>query len=489
MQSRVRFGLIAATALAAGAILAGCGEDDPPASASAEEEVEPVDIAKLEPCNPRPAVFDYVCGTIEVPFERTDESYGTTDIGFAYRPRDDRSKPSLGPIFAVEGGPGYGSTGTGNAYRRLFGSLLDRHELVLVDMRGTGYSGPVDCPDLQQVNGPEWIVLSDCARRLGKHFESYRTSAAADDIDSVRKALGFDTITLYGDSYGTFLAQSYAWRHGGNLDALVLDSAYPVFGEDPWYPSLIRAGNRDIREVCDRDPDCKGNALARVDRLAEQLREDRLSVGPLIDLIASGYSGPPDSYLQADEAITEYLHGDPDLYKRLTMYQIRGAKKIRRYSYAAELMFSCNDYPMIWDKQASEPERREQLEAAIENYDKNAFGPFTPREVALSSTVGYLYCLTWPPHSDIYEPPADPEVDEPTEAPVLVISGEHDDITTPWEGRKVANSFPGSELFIAPDAGHVDALYYYHGEAARKVRAFLAEEVGGEPEDGITGGS
>ena len=84
---------------------------------------------------------------------------------------------------------------------------------------------------------------------------------------------------------------------------------------------------------------------------------------------------------------------------------------------------------------------------------------------------------------------ADPEVDEPTEAPVLVISGEHDDITTPWEGRKVANSFPDGELFIAPDAGHVDALYYYHGAAARKVRAFLAEEVGGEPEDGIRGGS
>ena len=476
-----------AALLAAAALVVGCGDDEEetPERVAADFEVEQVDVADLERCDPRPAVFDYVCGSIEVPFERADESYGTTDIGFAYRERDDKSKPSLGPIFAVEGGPGYGSTGTGNAYRRLFGSLLDRHELVLVDMRGTGYSRPVDCPDVQQVNGPEWIILSDCARRLGKHFESYRTSAAADDIDAVREALGFDTIALYGDSYGTFLAQSYGWRHGESLDALVLDSAYPVFGEDPWYPSLIRTGNRSMQEVCDRDPDCNGDALARVERLAERLRKDRISVGPLIDLIATGYSGPPESYLQADEAISQYLAGDPDLYKRLTLYQIRGADKVRRYSYGAELIFGCNDYPMIWDKASSEPERREQLEESIEAYDKDAFGPFTPREVALSATVGYLECLTWPAHTELYEPPADPEVDEPTKAPVLVVSGEHDDITTPWEGRKVAGSFPDSEWYLAKNAGHVDALYHYHGPAAKEIRKFLAENVGGEPEDGI----
>jgi pimeloyl-ACP methyl ester carboxylesterase len=37
----------------------------------------------------------------------------------------------------------------------------------------------------------------------------------AADIDDVRKALGLAEITLYGDSYGSFLAQSYAYRHGG----------------------------------------------------------------------------------------------------------------------------------------------------------------------------------------------------------------------------------------------------------------------------------
>ena len=349
-------------------------------------------------------------------------------------------------------------------------------------MRGTGKSGPPDCPDIQQDRGPEWIVLSDCARRLGKHFESYRTAAAADDIDSVREALGFDHIALYGDSYGTYLAQSYAWRHGENLNALVLDSAYPVLGEDPFFPSAIRTAVRSLGEVCDRDPECEGDAVARLERMVAELREDRISVGPLVEALWYSSFGPPDTYLRVDRAVRAYLDGNDEPYKRISHYLIRGSRDKRFYSFAAEMIFSCNDYPMIWDKAAPEPERRAQFERAIEEYDMEAFPPFSPREVALSSEVLYQYCLTFPPPTDIYEPPADPDVDEPTEAPVLVVSGEHDAATTPWENRQVADSFPNAELFVDRDAGHVDALYYYHGASAREIRAFLAEHIGGEPE-------
>jgi pimeloyl-ACP methyl ester carboxylesterase len=482
-QAARRGRLIRAAALAAAVALGagGCGggESEGEARTPAFDEVEPVDVADLDPCEPRPNSYSFVCGEIEVPFERADESYGTTTIGFAVRERTDRRLPSLGPIFAVEGGPGYSSVGTAIAYRKLFGPLLRRHELVLVDMRGLGRSEPMDCPDVQRARGPEWITVSDCAARLGKRFESYRTSAAADDIDAVRRALGYERIALYGDSYGTFLGQSYAWRHGDTLAALVLDSAYPAFGEDPWYPSLIRTGNRAMREVCDRDPECDGNALARVKRAAEQLRKRRISVGPLIDAIAEGYGSPPESYLAVDRAVRAFLRGNREPYDQLTLYQTRGSTRKIKYTAAGEFVFGCNDYPMIWDKQASEPERRAQLERAIEEYPKDAFPPFTPREVAISATVGYLECLTWPPHTDLYEPAVDPEKDEPTTAPVLVVSGEHDDITTPWEGKQVAESFPNSTWYLARNAGHVDALYYTHGNAAQEIRAFLAEQIGG----------
>jgi pimeloyl-ACP methyl ester carboxylesterase len=481
-QRRLRR-LIRPAAITAMALLAGCGGDGSDGGderTPADYEVKALDPADLETCQPRPdPSYGFLCGEIEVPFERADSSYGTTRIGFAYRPRDDRAKPSLGPIFAVEGGPGYSSIGTAITYHDLFGSLLRRHELVLVDLRGVGHSGPIDCPDIQRARGPEWITVGDCAERLGKRFESYRTAAAADDIDDVRKALGYDRIALYGDSYGTFLGQSYAFRHGENLDALVLDSAYPAYGEDPWYPSLIRTGNRAIREVCDRAPDCDGDALARLERAAEKLRKQRISVGPLIDAVAEGAYGPPDSYLEADEGVRALLRGDQEAYDDLTLYQTEGSTRKIKYTAAGEFVFGCNDYPMIWDKEATEAERRAQLERAIEEYPKDAFGPFKPREVALSATVGYLECITWPAPTELYEPAVDPETDEPTQAPVLVVSGEFDDLTTPWEGKQVAKLFPDSEYYEARNAGHVDALYYTNGAAAREIRAFLREHVGG----------
>ena len=141
---------------------------------------------------------------------------------------------------------------------------------------------------------------------------------------------------------------------------------------------------------------------------------------------------------------------------------------------AGELVVGCNDYPMIWDRAAPEPERRRQLEDAIRGHPHN-FGPFTPREVALSSSFGYLECLTWPAPTEVYEPPISPD-DRPTRAPVLVVSGEMDNLTTPQEGRWVAAMFPDSRRFVARNAGHVDALYYRDGSAAQRIREFVARK-------------
>ena len=74
-----------------------------------------------------------------------------------------------------------------------------------------------------------------CGRQLGATAEDYGTADAADDLADVLDALGIDKIDLYGDSYGTFFGQVFAVRHGDRLRTLVLDSAYPVDGPDPWY--------------------------------------------------------------------------------------------------------------------------------------------------------------------------------------------------------------------------------------------------------------
>ena len=94
------------------------------------------------------------------------------------------------------------------------------------------------------------------------------------------------------------------------------------------------------------------------------------------------------------------------------------------------------------------------------------------------STTLYQYCLAFPPPTDLYEPPAQDDAGGTT-APVLVVSGELDSVTTPHEGRRVAAEFPNSEYFEVRNAGHVDALYYPNGKAATEIRRFLREALSG----------
>ena len=468
---------VAVLALAFGVVLAGC---------EASEETEPksrapqrVSFAELGPCGEAIEPEGFRCGSIEVPFERSDPSYGKTEIGFAVRRRDRRDTPSLGAIFAQEGGPGYSSTGTANAYTKLFGDLLERRDLVLVDMRGIGLSDPIDCPDLQRGLGPDAIALPECARRLGKRFISYRTSAGADDMNDVRKALGLDQIALYGDSYGTFFGQSYAFRHGETLEALVLDSAYPTRGESAWYSSLIETGNRALAVACGRSPECPPGALDRLDKLAEHLRNTGRTVEWLLGALADATYGTPDSYLELDEAGRKLRAGNADPWNRLIKQTTKWESgDVLEYVRAGEMAVSCNDYPLLWDKASSESERRVELERAIRHQDRDALYPFTPREIALSVNFGYQYCLGWPQPTEVYEPPVSPG-DKPTEAPVLVVAGEMDNLTTPEEGRQVAAEFPNAEVYLARNAGHVNALYYRDADAAREIRRFLRRNLPG----------
>ena len=268
--------------------------DEPEAEALAEPELGSISIDDLDDCKGQPGRPDYVCGSIEVPFEREDPSYGTTDVGFAVLPASGESE---GAIFAVERWPRLPLDRHGAVVPNLFGDLLETRDLVSVDQRGQGISEHADCPDLQRGFGPDALVLANRAERLGKQFISYRTSAAADDIDWVRQALGFEKIALYGDSYGTFLGQSYAYRHGDKLEALVLDSAYPTFGESASDLSLPKTGVRMIQVACDRSPHCEGDARARLERGAEVLRRhDRTTLQLISALIGSAYS--PASYIR-----------------------------------------------------------------------------------------------------------------------------------------------------------------------------------------------
>ena len=474
----------AAAVLGSALLAAGCGGDGGAETADAAPEPpapiapDSISLADLEPCEDAEPAKGLRCGTLKLPFERADRSLGEIPIAFAVRPRTDRRSPTQGAIVAVEGGPGYGSIGSARGYINTFGDLLDHRELILVDARGTGRSEPIDCPDMQSGRATDDVGMAACADVLGERFGSYRTAAAADDINDVRAALGYDRIQMYGDSYGTYLAQSYAFRHGDTLEALVLDSAYPVRGESPWYPSIWKTGIRGLSIACERSPSCHGDAGRRLERFVAELRERRFGVGPLLDAISEAGFSPPESYLRIDRAISDFLAGDEARYEAMTRPGHVAFGEPEGYSVGQELTISCNDYPMRWDKDASWEERRRQLSESIAEYPKRAFAPFTPAEVALTPDYSYTECLGAPPPSEHYEPPAESGAEAP-EMPVLVIGGELDDVTSPAEARATAALFPNSELFLWRNAGHVYSLYDPGSKGAVRIREFLRRNQSG----------
>ena len=149
-----------------------------------------------------------------------------------------------------------------SSYAEMYGPLLDRRNLLLVDQRGTGRSEPIDCPPLQDLKGDYAPAAAACGAALGARADDYSTALSADDLAAVVDALGLGPVDVYGDSYGTFFAQVYAGRHPEQVRSVVLDSAYPTYGEDAWYATQGPAMRDVLRARLPADPCLPGRRPA-----------------------------------------------------------------------------------------------------------------------------------------------------------------------------------------------------------------------------------
>ena len=153
---------------------------------------------------------------------------------------------AVGTIVAVEGGPGYPSTGSYDEYAGTFAPLLKTHNLVLVDNRGTGGSGILICPRLQRytgrTSGPRFAKLvGACGDSLNHRFklpdgrwlhasDLYGTAYAVADLAAILRKLHTGPVTIYGDSYGSWFTQAFIARHPTMVRAVILDSTYYLRG-------------------------------------------------------------------------------------------------------------------------------------------------------------------------------------------------------------------------------------------------------------------
>ena len=433
------------------------------------------------------------CGSIKVPLYRGAPNGGgrTLKVQFRVFPRTDRSKPALEPIVAAEGGPGYPTIDSADSYLFMLGPLHRRHDMIVMDNRGTGRSGVLKCSRLQAQKGTYSREVGRCARRLGRAANAYGTGAAADDLAAVLDKLGVPLVNIYGDSYGTYFAQTFAVRHPGRVRSVVLDAAFGVEGFDPW----IRQESVGLRyawpELCRRTVGCDVDALAELGRWAVKLQRKPLvatgrdadggSQRVRIDGAALGQLAADGSfyytiYRDLLAALRAYERGDPDPLARIAAEDLpfTGGGPVESYSEAAYAAVACHDYPTLWNTASSIPERRAEYDAARARLEPEAYAPF-PNDIWLKSIYINQYvtgCIEWPA-PQYPDPPVPPGVSYPT-VPVLVLDGDLDLVTPLGDSAQAASLFPNSTFVVVPNVGHVTALADYPVCAAGIVRRFMS---------------
>jgi pimeloyl-ACP methyl ester carboxylesterase len=452
-----------------------------PAAASGSGEIK-VGSLELTKCVAR---YDGYCGSIVRFLDPDGRIPGKITIGFEFYPRSGAGRERRGVIIAQEGGPGYSTTDSRDGYVRLLTPLRDRgRDILLIDKRGTGRSGAIDCHHVQKGGGLD--AVRACGRKLGDTSWLYSSTFAADDVAAVLAALDIGKVDYYGDSYGTFFGEVLAARHPDLLRTVVLDSAYPVTGDGPYFQSEIENGPVAFAIACARTPACSalgGDAQERFRALVESLREKPVSgrapgawgdmknvtadPGALFTIVANAGNNFT-AYRDIDAAGRAWLENqDPLPLLRLVAEATDGedsAGPPSAFSTGLELAVECADYTQLYDMRDSENDRHMEFKASLattESNDPHIYAPFQLDEAvhAPANPEGLNLCQAWPdaPHWARPGRPVARDSKFPA-VPVLVLSGELDTVTSPKEGRWTAALFPNATFLEVPNTVHETAI-------------------------------
>ena len=201
----------------------------------------------------------------------------TLDLGFVVL---EATAPTHDPLVFINGGPGGASTDAAAGLAFLLAGIREKHDLLFVDLRGTGRSGALSCPlygdppSLQKVLGDYFPTdgVEACRASLERkaNLTLYTTDSAVDDIDDLRAALGYDTLNLYGGSYGSRVALVYMRRHPKHVRTAILHGVAPPPVPLPLrFPRDAQNALDGVLGECDAEPRCHAAFPALRDELKQ----------------------------------------------------------------------------------------------------------------------------------------------------------------------------------------------------------------------------
>lgn len=203
------------------------------------------------------------------------------------------------PLVILAGGPGLGASVFYPGIAPNLARVRRDRDILVIDQRGTGRSNPLNCAfDEQKMweasEAETARVMAACLATLAQKNDvaQFTTSVAVQDLETVRRALGYPQLDFYASSYGTRVAQHYARRHPGQTRALILDGVVPpplVLG--PGTPVDAQAALERLFARCREDYSCQSHfGDPRADY--EALRE-RLAAAPVRLTLPDPKTGEP----------------------------------------------------------------------------------------------------------------------------------------------------------------------------------------------------
>ena len=232
-----------------------------------------------KPCADLQVAARAQCGTVSVAEDRSFPTGRQIALNViiipAAKPAKDRQA-----LFDLDGGPGLADTKNASFYTTAGATYAASRDVVLIDQRGTGGSNPLDCPEFEKADrGLEPMfpaaAVRSCRVRMGRSADltRYTSEDAVEDLEAVRRSLGYTKIDLFALSYGTTLALRYIADHGANVRSAVLLSAVPPSAMPPRYHAIAAQQALDqLMADCRADAKCRATyPRLRID-LANALR-------------------------------------------------------------------------------------------------------------------------------------------------------------------------------------------------------------------------
>lgn len=427
-------------------------------------------VADYGDCWFDPDPYSVDCGWIHIP----SDSPGVDPVRISFARFNAERADAADPVVYLHGGPGGAVLELADLLApSIVDPFIEGRDVIVYDQRGAGESSPLPlCREAwgldtrfyaagephADIEKAYFASLRRCAERVERRDDldlaDYNSAVHADDLLDLIRALGYPSVNLYGNSYGTRLAQTMLRDHPEPIRSVILSGVYPIeenlIGS---VPETFRAALEQVFAACTADPACASHLPDPWSALDTAVGQ--LDVDP-VEITVSTADLPAFDQTIAGDDLINLLHGllyaadgaalIPDLLVDLGNGHTGRLRRIGPdaiYDTAGVLGFMAvecrEEAPFTTPSQAAEAERLDT--------------PWHRINLAPGLVGGLLLdgCPLFPSIGEAIELENDPVT---WQQPTLILSGAFDPITPPWWADAMAARLPNATLASFADRGH-----------------------------------